>query len=77
MDKWSEMLDRVELHDPGQMEIAGIVSAQFSQQAKELGFTPESETIQGDNFSPGHSKIKILAKLRIISIFLFSLKLFT
>ena len=36
LDKWAEMLDRVELHDPGQMEIAGIVSAQFSQQAKEL-----------------------------------------
>ena len=34
MEQWSEMLDRVELHDPGQMEIAGIVSGQFVTQNK-------------------------------------------
>ena len=29
--------------------------------------------IKGDNFSPGHSKLKILAKVKIILLFLFSL----
>jgi len=36
LEKWTEMLDRVELFDPSQLEIAGLVSSQFSAQAKEL-----------------------------------------
>ena len=32
--------------------------------------------LQGDNYSPRHSKFKILAKLKIILIFLFSLTIY-
>jgi len=51
LEKWNEMLDRVELQDPGQMEMAGIVSAQFSAQAKELvvAGSDQSPVINLDN----------------------------
>ena len=32
LDTWTQMLDRVELHDPGQMEIAGLISGKFAAQ---------------------------------------------
>ena len=39
-------------------------------------FNDVNVELQGDNFSPGHSKIQILAKLRILPIFLFSLTIY-
>ena len=33
LDTWTEMLDRVELHDPGQMEIAGLIAGKFAAAA--------------------------------------------
>ena len=34
LEKWTEMLDNVELHDPSQLQIAGLVASQFATQAK-------------------------------------------
>lgn len=36
LEKWTEMLDRVELNDPGQLQIAGLISSQFADQQKQL-----------------------------------------
>ena len=37
------MLDNVELHDPSQLEIAGLVASQFATQAKEMAAKLELE----------------------------------
>ena len=48
LEKWTEMLDNVELHDPSQLEIAGLVASQFATQAKEMAAKLELENnIQG------------------------------
>ena len=36
MEEWNEMVDRVELNDPGQLQMAGIVAAQFAGQDSDL-----------------------------------------
>ena len=36
LDTWTQMLDRVELHDPGQMEIAGLISGKFAAQGGDV-----------------------------------------
>ena len=43
------MLDNVELHDPSQLEIAGLVASQFSAQAKEMAAKSLGGTLEDDN----------------------------
>ena len=49
MEQWADMLDKVELHDPSQMEIAGVVSAQFSSQEKELAAAKNGLELEVNN----------------------------
>ena len=39
------MLDNVELHDPSQLQIAGLVASQFATQAKEMATSLELENV--------------------------------
>jgi hypothetical protein len=62
MDAWSEMLDRVELIDPGQLEMAAIVSAKFSSQTKQLAALigddfVNSKSVDLDNALSGERKM--------------------
>ena len=45
LEKWTEMLDNVELHDPSQLQIAGLVASQFATQAKEMAASLELENV--------------------------------
>ena len=49
LDSWSKMLEKVELHDPSQLEIASVISGRFNQQNKELGVSGAALPTLDDN----------------------------
>ena len=57
------MMDNIELHDPGQLQIAGLVASQFATQAKEMAAKLELEdnvqVIDGEENSSNQSDHKI------------------
>ena len=61
LEKWTEMLDNVELHDPSQLQIAGLVASQFAAQAKEMAASLELENVNNvfDDESSNNKSDKI------------------
>ena len=62
LDSWSKMLEKVELHDPSQLEIASVISGRFNQQNKELGVSGVLPTLDDNSLSVDFDSSSVAGK---------------
>ena len=56
------MLEKVELHDPSQLEIASVISGRFNQQNKELGVSGALPTLDDNSLSVDFDSSSVAGK---------------
>ena len=56
------MLEKVELHDPSQLEIASVISGRFNQQNKELGVSGVLPTLDDNSLSVDFDSSSVAGK---------------